>query len=137
MARDNRGLYDTNVLIAYLFREENRFAIAEEVLKKHIAKALSIISIHEIHMYSIRFNVEDKFIKIKESLHKLFRIEPLTQDICINASHLRKKYKLPEIDSLILATATYHKYKHFYTFDKDFEKLNNTMIKETLIHYLE
>jgi len=137
MVKDNRGFYDSNILIAYLFKEEDKFNIAKEVLEKHFIKALSIISIHEIHMYSVRFNVEDKFMKIKETLHKLFKIIPINQDICVKASHLRKEYKLPEVDSLILATAIHHKYKHFYSFDKDFEKINNKIIEGVRIHYLK
>jgi len=134
--REGRGFYDTNVLIAYLFKEENRFDVAKDVLRKHTTRALSIISIHEIHMYSIKFGVENKFLEVKTLLHKLLRIEPLNQDICFKASHLRKTYKLPEIDSLVLATAVCLKYKHFYTFDKDFKELNNNVIEETLVHYL-
>ena len=123
-------------MIAYLFREEGRFEIAREVLKKHVVKALSIISIHEIHMFSIKLGVEEKFLKVKEFIHKLFRIEPLEQDVCIRASYLRKEFSLPEVDSLILATAIHFKYNHFYTFDKDFEKLNNKVIEKTIVHYL-
>ena len=133
---ESRGFYDTNVLIAYLFREENRFDIARNVLRRHATRALSIISIHEIHMFSIKLGVETKFLDIKTLLDKLFRIEPLNQSICIKASHLRKTYKLPEIDSLVLATVVCLKYKHFYTFDRDFKELNNNVVEETLIHYL-
>ena len=137
MGRGNKAFYDTNILLAYLFREENRFEDAEELIKKHLSKAISIISIHEIHMYSIKFNVEDKFIKVKDLLHSLFKIIFLNQSICIKASYIRRDYKLPEIDSLILATAIENKYTNFYTFDKDFEKLNKKRIEETTIHYLK
>ena len=131
------AFYDTNVLIAYLFREEGRFRVAEGVLRKHHLKAMSVISIHEIHVYSVRYGVEDRFAKIKELIHKLFKIIPLNQDICLKATHIRRKYNLPEIDALILATAVHEKYPHFYTFDKDFEKLNNKKIKETTVHYMK
>ncbi|MCE4599062.1 MAG: PIN domain-containing protein [Desulfurococcales archaeon] len=75
------------------------------MLREYIVKAVSIISIHEIHMYSIRYNVEDRFIGIKELLHKLFKVEPITQDVCMKASRIRIEYGLPEVDALILATA--------------------------------
>ncbi len=32
MVKEGRGFYDSNILIAYLFREEDRFSIAREVL---------------------------------------------------------------------------------------------------------
>ena len=54
--------YDSNILTAYLFDEEGRSGVARHVLKKHSLKAISIISMHEIHMYSIRFGVEERFI---------------------------------------------------------------------------
>jgi len=131
------AFYDTNVLMAYLFREEGRFKAAESALRKHHLKAISVISMHEIHMYSVRYGVEDRFIKVKELMHKLFKILPLNQDICLKATHIRRKHGLPEVDALILATAVHEKYPHFYTFDKDFEKLNNKKIEETTIHYMK
>lgn len=137
--RDNKGnnaFYDTNVLIAYLFKEENRFDIARNVLRKYFVRGISIISIHEIHLYSLKFNIEGKFLEIKDLIHRLFKIIPITQDTCIRASHLRRDYKLPEIDSLILATAINMEYRHFYTFDKDFETLDNKKLENTVIHYL-
>ena len=134
--RDSSGFYDTNVLVAYLFREEGRFDRARDVLRRHVVKALSIISIHELHMYSVRFNVEDRFIQVKEKLHNLFKIIPLTQSVCIKASYFRRNYSLPEIDSLILASAVSSKCKHFYTFDRDFEKLHSRVVEGVKVHYL-
>ena len=134
--KSGSALYDTNVLIAYLFREEDRFNIAKRALESHIVRAISIISIHEIHLYSIKFNVEAKFLQIKELLAKLFTIAPLNQEACIKASTLRTLYKLPEVDSLILATAICNRYNHFYTFDKDFRELNNKNIEGTTVHWL-
>ena len=131
------AFYDTNVLIAYLFREEGRFRVAESVLRKHHLRAISVISMHEIHMYSVRYGVEDRFTKVKELMHKLLKIIPLNQDICLKATHIRRKHSLPEVDALILATAVHEKYPHFYTFDKDFEKLNNKKIEETTVHYMK
>ena len=136
MARGERAFYDTNVLVAYLFGEEGRFETAQRVLREHALKAISVIAVHEIHMYSVKFNVEDKFIKAKELLHKLFKIVPLNQDICLKASYIRREYRLPEVDSLILASAVHERYKHFYTFDGDFEELNGKAVEETMIHYL-
>ena len=104
------AFYDTNVLIAYLFREEGRFSAAESVLRKHYLRAISVISIHEIHMYSVRYGVEDRFAKVKELIHKLLKIIPINQDICLKATHIRRKHDLPEVDALILATAVHEKY---------------------------
>ncbi len=130
------GFYDTNVLAAYLFREEGRVHIAKQVIMNHIVKGISIITIHELCTLSIRFNLEDRFNSIKEQLEKIFKIVSLDQESCLIASHLRKEYELPEIDSLILASAIRNKYRHFYTFDRDFEKLDEITIDQTTIHYL-
>ena len=134
--KEDGGFYDTNVLIAYLFKEEEKFSIAKIVLEKHTVRAISIISIHEIHWFSTKFGIEEKFVELKKFLHKLFIVEPLEQSVCTLASHLRKNYNLPEIDSLILATAIHFEYEHFYTFGSDFKELNNKTIKRTQIHYL-
>jgi len=136
MVKGSKAFYDTNILIAYLFKESSRFDVAKQVLKEHLVKAISIISIHEIHMYSVKYGVEDRFISIKRLLSKLFKVVPITQEVCIRASHIRRKYRLPEIDALILASAVTEGYRHFFTFDKDFEALNNKVIEKTTIHYL-
>ncbi|MCE4599765.1 MAG: PIN domain-containing protein [Desulfurococcales archaeon] len=47
--RGSRAFYDTNVLIAYMFRERGRTEIARRVLREYVVKAVSIISIHETH----------------------------------------------------------------------------------------
>jgi len=56
--RKDKALYDSNVLIAYLFREERRFDIAREVLAKHPDRYMSIISVHEIGYYSRKMGTE-------------------------------------------------------------------------------
>jgi len=65
MVKGDMAFYDTNILIAYLFREEGRFDVAEQVLRKHVSKAMSIISIHEIHMYSVKFDVLRSYLLAK------------------------------------------------------------------------
>lgn len=137
VVRGRGAFYDTNVLIAFLFREEDKFEIAREALKKRATRAISIISIHEIHVYCLKFGVEDRFTRLKEMLYRLFKIVPLKQDACIKASYMRKVHELPEIDALILATAVCRGYGHFYTFDRDFKKLNGNRLEATVIHYLE
>ena len=130
------AFYDTSVLTAFLFGEEDRFEIFREVLEKHVTRAISIISIHEIHACCLKFGVEERFAGLKEILHKLFKIVLLDQGACIEASYMRKVHELPEIDSLMLATAVRGGYGHFYTFDRDFEKLNGNKLGATVIHYL-
>ena len=103
------AFYDSNVLIAYLFEEEGRFEVARRILKNHKLRATSIIAIHEIHMYSLKYNTEKKFLQMKDILGRIFKIMPLTQEVCVRASYLRIEYGLPEVDSLILATAVEYK----------------------------
>lgn len=134
--RGKESFYDTNVLAAYLFREEGRYKRAYEVMAKHRRRAISIISIHEIHVLSIRLGVSDRFLRIKDDLDRLFDVIGLSQGTCIRASNLRVNFKMPEVDSLILSTAVENGYRNFYTFDADFEELNGEKVGETTIHYL-
>jgi predicted nucleic acid-binding protein len=46
---------------------------------------------------------------------------------------LRSLEKLPEVDSLIDATAIRYNIDYFYTFDEDFTHLNNRKIQNTVI----
>lgn len=130
------ALYDTNVLAAYLFEEEGRFDAARSVLKKHRSKAISIITLHEVYMYSLKYGVEERFLKVKEALERIFKVLPLTQETCLRASHLRIRYRLPEVDSLILATAVEARCRNFYTFDDDFEQLDGEVIEGTRVHHI-
>ena len=51
----------------------------------------------------------------------------------VRAITLRSLEKLPEIDSLIAATAIRYNIDYFYTFDEDFTHLNNRKMQNTLI----
>ena len=135
--REIRAFYNTNVLIAFLFKEEDRFPKAYRALEEHGVKALSIISIHENHSYSIRYSVENKFMEIKRLLEKLFNVISLNQDACIIASRLRFSSNLPEVDSLIFASVIASRYDVFYTFDRDFEALNGDVIGGVKVVFLK
>lgn len=87
-------------------------------------------------MYSIRYGVESKFIEVKRMLEELFNIIDLSQDACIIASRLRYSFNLPEVDSLVLASAIASKYDVFYTFDGDFKVLNGRVIEGVKVMFL-
>jgi len=131
--RKGKALYDSNILIAYLFREERRFDIAKEVLAKHSNRYMSIISIHEIGYYSRKMGTEVKFVEIKPKLSQLIKPLQIDQETCMHAINLRSLEKLPEIDSLIAATAIRYNIDYFYTFDQDFTQLNNRRLRNTII----
>lgn len=132
-----RGFYDSNILIAYLFKEEKRFEKADKALKIHPVRAVSIITVHEIHFYSVKYHVENRFLRVKKALNRMFKILPLNQKICVKASRLRSQYGLPEIDSLILATAVSARYEEFYTLDRDFTMLNGKTVEATRVNFIE
>ena len=131
--RKGKALYDSNILIAYLFREERRFDIAKEVLAKHSNRYMSIISIHEIGYYSRKMGTEVKFVEIKPKISQLIKPLQIDQETCMHAINLRSLEKLPEIDSLIAATAIRYNIDYFYTFDQDFTQLNNRRLRNTII----
>ncbi len=129
------NFYDTNVLAAYLFKEENRFEAAKEALTRKGARGISVITVHEIHHLSLKFGVEKRFAEIKGTLDSLFRVIPLDQRACLRASEFRK-LGLPEVDALIFATAVTNGFNEFYTFDGDFEDLDGRRMSETVVRYL-
>ena len=131
--RKGKALYDSNILIAYLFREERRCDIAKEVLAEHSNRYMSIISIHEIGYYSRKMGTEIKFMEIKPKLSQLIEPLQIDQETCMHAINLRSLNKLPEIDSLIAATAIRYNIDYFYTFDQDFTQFNNRRLRNTMI----
>lgn len=54
----------------------------------------------------------------------------------MTAARIRLERGVPEVDSLILATAVEAGYDTFYTFDVDFRRLNGETIGQTKIVYL-
>ncbi len=129
----DKAFYDSSILIAYLFAEEDRFHEAKKVLAKHKDRYISIISIHELGYYSRKMNVEERFLKLKPKIYQLTKTISLSQEVCIKAVQLRSIYKLPEIDALIAATAIHHNMDYFYTFDEDFTDMKGRIIQNTRI----
>ena len=132
-----RVFLDTNIVAAYLFEEKNRFDIAYRVIKSSTARGISIITIHELYNLALRLGVADRFNEAKRLIEKAFKVHPLSQEACLKATELRHRYRLPEVDALILATAIANGYTKFYTFDKDFQSLHSTVIEGTEVIYLE
>ena len=129
----DKVLYDSNILIAYLFAEKERFDKAKKVLRKYSNRFISMLSIHEISYYSKKMSIEERFIDIKPKLNQLVKPLAIDQEVCLQASHLRVAYGLPEIDALIAATAVRYDMNYFYTFDEDFGQLHNKKIQNTRI----
>jgi len=71
-------------------------------------------------------------MEIKPKLSQLIKPLQIDQETCMRAQ-LRTLEKLPEIDSLIAATAIRYNLDYFYTFDDGFTRLNNRKIQNTTI----
>lgn len=129
---------DSNVLVAYLFVEEERFKTARDILAKHRKDepAASILTVHEAHYFAIKFGVEEKFLENVGKLKVALKIEPLNQETCFKASYLRFKRSLPEVDALILASAIVNDYDRFYTFDQDFKNLHRKSVEKTKVVWM-
>ena len=72
-------------------------------------------------------------MEIKSKLSQLIKPLQIDQETCMHAINLRTLEKLPEIDSLIAATAIRYNLDYFYTFDDGFTRLNNRKIQNTTI----
>ncbi|AEM39006.1 hypothetical protein Pyrfu_1141 [Pyrolobus fumarii 1A] len=66
----------------------------------------------------------------------MFKIHELARGAALTAARIRLERGVPEVDSLILATAVEAGYDTFYTFDVDFRRLNGETIGQTKIVYL-
>ena len=71
-------------------------------------------------------------MEIKSKLSQLIKPLQIDQETYMRAQ-LRTLEKLPEIDSLIAATAIRYNLDYFYTFDDGFTRLNNRKIQNTTI----
>ncbi|WP_341871675.1 PIN domain-containing protein [Pyrolobus fumarii] len=69
-------------------------------------------------------------------LERVFKIHELARGAALTAARIRLERGVPEVDSLILATAVEAGYDTFYTFDVDFRRLNGETIGQTKIVYL-
>mgnify|MGYP000179704777 CR=1 FL=1 len=55
------AFYDSNALIAYPFGEEKRFEVARKILEELKSRVTSIITIHEIYVYSLKYALGRSF----------------------------------------------------------------------------
>ena len=135
-SRHGACFYDTNVIAAYMLSEEERAEKAEEALRACMERGLSVITIHELVYLATRKGLGGKLGEALMLIKSVFRIHGLGEKEALRAAGIRAEYRLPEVDSLILATAVENGYQVFYTFDSDFRKLNGLTLGGTRIVYL-
>ncbi len=135
-SRRNACFYDTNVIAAYMLSEEERVETAEEVLEACSERGLSVITIHELVYLAIRRGLGDRLSEALMLVQSAFKIHGLGEREAIRAAGIRAEHRLPEVDSLILATAVENGYQVFYTFDSDFERLNGLRVRGTRVVHL-
>ena len=133
----SRCFYDTNVVAAYILGEEERVEIAERVLRGCTARGISVITLHELAHIALKRGLEARLGEAITLLERAFKIHELTRDASLKAARIRLEYGIPEVDSLILATAVEAEYNTFYTFDADFSRLHGEVIGQTRVVYLE
>ena len=129
--------YDTNVLAAFMLRERGRFETARRVLRACSVRGVSVLSIHELYVVAARRGVAERFTEAKQLIERAFKLHGITQEVSIKAGEIRLRYGIPEVDSIILATAVESGYSVFYTFDADFQKLNGETVETTRIAFLK
>lgn len=80
--------------------------------------------------------MEDRFLRIKEDLVRLFGVLDDLRDL---PESLPPEDRVQHTGGGLtdLATALEERLRNFYTFDRDFKDLNRKRIEETLIHYID
>lgn len=129
--------YDTNVIAAYILNEEGRVEAAAQVLHNCSLRGASMITLHELVYLLSRRGLGDSLEDAVALVERGLRLHVLGREAAITAAQLRLRYRLPEVDSLILATAVTEGYSVFYSFDRDFAELSGKTIGSTKIHYLD
>ncbi len=131
-----RCFYDTNVLAAYMLAEEDRLEKAEKAIRSCGERGVSILAIHELAYIVLRRRLEEKLGEALLLVERVFRVHELSREAALLAARLRVEHGLPEVDALVVATAVVEGYEVFYTFDRDFEKLNDVVLDGTRVVYL-
>ncbi len=101
-----RSIYDTRFFVEYFYSDDERaLTKLKEDLRATRERVVSVVTIHEI--YKIVLEREGREVaKLRgETIRRDFEVADMDYVLAIESAEIRRKYRIPFADSVIIATA--------------------------------
>ena len=101
-----RSVYDTRFFVEYFYSDdEGVLRSFKEDMRSTRERIVSVVTIHEI--YKIDLEREGREVaKLRgETIRRDFEVVDMDYELAIESSEIRRKYRIPLADSVIIATA--------------------------------
>ena len=101
-----RSIYDTRFFVEYFYSDdEGALTKFKEDLRSTKERVVSVVTIHEI--YKIVLEREGREVaKLRgETIRRDFEVAEMDYELAIESAEIRRKYRIPLADSVIIATA--------------------------------
>jgi len=101
-------LYDTRFLVEYFFSNEHELQVrAKDFVAKNRTRYVSVVSLHELYFLELASRGRNVGRLRLQGVQDVFHVVDVNSQIAIDASELRRKYRIPMGDSLIAATCRF------------------------------
>lgn len=101
-----RSVYDTRFFVEYFYSDdESVLTRLKEDLKSTRRRAVSVVTIHEIYKLVLEREGRDVAKLRGETIRRDFEVVGMDYELAIESAEIRRKYRIPLADSVILATA--------------------------------
>ncbi len=101
-----RSIYDTRFFVEYFYSDdEGALTKFKEDLRSTRERTVSVVTIHEI--YKIVLEREGREVaKLRgETIRRDFEVADMDYELAVESAEIRRKYRIPLADSVIIATA--------------------------------
>ncbi len=106
MRMPQRSIYDTRFFVEYFYSDDERaLTKLKEDLRATRERVVLVVTIHEI--YKIVLEREGREVaKLRgETIRRDFEVVDMDYVLAIESAEIRRKYRIPLADSVIIATA--------------------------------
>ncbi len=101
-----RSVYDTRFFVEYFYSDdESVLTRLKEDLRSTRIRAVSMVTVHEIYKLVLEREGRDVAKLRGETIRRDFEVVGLDYELAIESAEIRRKYRIPLADSVILATA--------------------------------
>ena len=101
-----RSVYDTRFFVEYFYSDdESVLTRLKEDLRSTRIRVVSVVTIHEIYKLVLEREGRDVAKLRGETIRRDFEVVGMDYELAIESAEIRRKYRIPLADSVILATA--------------------------------
>ena len=101
-----RSVYDTRFFVEYFYSDDDgALRRLKEDLRSTRERAVSVVTIHEVYKIVLEREGREVAKHRGETIRRDFEVVDLDYELAIESAEIRRKYRIPLADSVIIATA--------------------------------